>query len=128
MHKVNKLAGVEGVDMIIEATQTRFMVRCIGDPSTTKDIWAPILALQSSRRQNRKTYRHWTDNGIKWLQSEIVRGWDGYATIADHLLGKIEIELERREVDISWGCTIEKVVCEEVNLQCTEHTPVTLWL
>lgn len=127
MYKVNKLAGVEGVDMILGAAQTRFMARCIGDPSMTDGIWEPILALQTGRRLKGKSYRHWTDHGIKWLQSEVVRGWDGYATIADHLLGRIEVGIERKGVDISWRCMIEKVTCMEVDLLCTEHTSVTLW-
>ena len=37
--KVNVIAAVEDVDTILQATQTRYMARCIADPATTADIW-----------------------------------------------------------------------------------------
>ena len=36
--KVNVIAAVEDVETILQATQTRYMAKCMADPSTTADI------------------------------------------------------------------------------------------
>ena len=39
IEKINKIAGVEEVDTIIRASQARFVVRSMADPSRVWDIW-----------------------------------------------------------------------------------------
>ena len=39
MEKVNLIAGVEDVHTTLNATQQRFMARCMQDPTRTRDIF-----------------------------------------------------------------------------------------
>ena len=125
MEKVNKIAGVEEVGVILEACQTRYMARCMGDPSTTSEVWE--RALQAG--QDGKS-RHWADHSGPWFQSEVAFGKDGYESIATRLLGRIDSGAERgldNGESISWGQDTTKVECEEVDLECSKDTPAEDW-
>ena len=41
--KVEKIAGVEAVDTIMEAAQARFFARAVADPSAVGDLWSASL-------------------------------------------------------------------------------------
>ena len=95
---VNHLAGVEDVGTILGARQTRYMARCMCNPTTTMDIWNKALSS--------KVGRHWTDFSGPWIQYEKVKKKDGYESIANRLLSKLEVE--ERET-ISWGEVIRRL-------------------
>ena len=113
---VNHLAGVEDVGTILEARQTRYMARCMCNPTTTMDIWNKALSS--------KVGRHWTDFSGPWIQYEKVKKKDGYESIANRLLSKLEVE--ERET-ISWGEVIRRFTVKEVDLGCTTESPRYVW-
>ena len=45
--KVQKIAGVESVDTILDAAQTRFFARAVADPSALGDLWPTSLKLDN---------------------------------------------------------------------------------
>ena len=47
--KVNAIAGVEDVETILDASQQRYMARCIANPSTTEDIWDEAAKSKSGK-------------------------------------------------------------------------------
>ena len=68
--KVNAIAAVEDVDTILQATQTRHMVRCMADPTTTADIW--------EQAHTDKGGRLWDMTDHSWVPKKCQKGMDGY--------------------------------------------------
>ena len=61
MEKVNLIAGVEDVHTTLNATQQRFMARCMQDPTRTRDLFDGYASEKG---------RMWHDNLPSRIQKE----------------------------------------------------------
>ena len=53
---MNAIAGVEDVETILDASQQRYMARCIADPSTTEDIRSSESEIRQAMDRKRKRH------------------------------------------------------------------------
>ena len=65
---LEKIAGVEAVDTIMEAAQTRFFARAVADPSAVGDLWSASLNPSNSQED-------WIEEGGSLLGSKQQNGW-----------------------------------------------------
>ena len=114
--KVNAIAAVGDVETILQATQTRYMARCMADPSTTADIWK--MAHKDTGG------RPWDMTDQSWVPKKGQKRKDGYQMVAKRLLHTLETDREGR---ISWGRNIAKFNLQETTLNCSKDSPAPYW-
>ena len=65
--KVNKIAGVEPVKMIMDQAQARFVIRSMRNPAGTGDLWPGDIKIENQEdERNDEGGREWDDHGDTW--------------------------------------------------------------
>ena len=108
IEKVNRIAAVEDVHITLNASQQRFMARCMQDPARTRDIFGGC---------DSELGRAWHDNLPSRIQEE-NQGRDGYTSVASRTLGITAFE----EEEISWGEELEPTNVETIQLYRRSQT------
>ena len=68
--KVERIAGVESVDTILDGAQTRFFARAVADPSAIGDLWPASLNPDNTDNELiEEEGRDWRDHGAYWIQN-----------------------------------------------------------
>ena len=111
MEKVNRIAGVEGVDTIMRASQVRFVARSMADPSGVGDMW-PKSAWPENEEDGEEG-RDMRDKNIRWMPEE-HKGRDGYTLIASRMVAQLALE---EYEELSWGGECPKVEIPEIDLE-----------
>ena len=86
IEKVDKIAGVEDVDIIMKSAQTRFVARSIANSTGVGDI---CLGCET------EVGRHWRDKELRWAPKEHV-GKDGYTSIASRMLAQLDLQEDEK--------------------------------
>ena len=103
---MDKIAGVEPIEAKLDAMQARFVARSLGHPAAMEGLWPADF---EGSQEERGAGRHWTDHEDSgWLA-----GTDGFETVADRMVEKLELEGGE---EISWGgtCRTVKVLTNKV--------------
>ena len=111
MEKANRIAGVEEVDIIMRASQVKFVARSMADPSGVGDMCPK--SVRSENEENREEGRDWRDKSIRWMPKE-HKGRDGYTLTASRMIAPLGLE---ENEELSWGDRYLKVEIQEINLE-----------
>ena len=82
--RVEKIAGVESVDTIMDAAQTRCFARAVADPTAIGDLWPASLKPDNNNEDDEcveEDGRGWGDHGAFWVQNDKA---DGYTLVASY--------------------------------------------
>ena len=96
--KVERTAGVESVDAILDGAQTRFFARAVADPTAIGDLWP--TSLKPHNRDDKlveEEGRDWRDHGAYWVQNNKT---NGYTSVASRIAATA---VQESEATISWG-------------------------
>ena len=67
--KIERIAGVEPVNTILDATQTRFFARAVADPEAIGDLWpSSVKPDNDSDEWVEEDGRDWKDHSAYWVQ------------------------------------------------------------
>ena len=85
--KVERIAGVEPVDTILDGAQTRFFARAVADPAAIGDLWPASLKLDNEEVDDNDDLTKeegwdWRDHGTYWVQNNKT---DGYTSVAGRI-------------------------------------------
>ena len=81
--KVERIAGVEPVDTILDGAQTRFFARAVADPAAIGDLWSATLKPDNQDDElTEEEGRDWRDHRAYWVQNYKT---DGYTSVASKI-------------------------------------------
>ncbi len=90
---------MEPIEAKLDAMQARFVVRILGNPGAMEGLWPVDF---EGSQEERGVGRHWTDHeDSRWLV-----GTDGFETVADRMVEKLELEGGE---EISWSRTYRRI-------------------
>ena len=120
--KVEKIAGVEPVDTILDRAQTRFFARAVADPAAIGDLW--MASLKPDNQDSELTEeegRDWRDHGAYWVQNNKT---DRYISVASRIA---TTAVQDSEATISWGGEVEPCEVEEARIGCSASCAADVW-
>ena len=81
--KIERIAGVEPVNTILDAAQTRFFARAVADPEAIGDLWpSSVKPDNDSDEWVEEDGRDWRDHSGYWVQHNTT---DGYTSVASSI-------------------------------------------
>jgi len=120
--KVERIAGVEAVDTILDGAQTRFFARAVADPTAIGDLWPASLKPDNADNELvEEEGRDWGDHGAYWVQNNKT---DGYTSVASRIAATA---IQDSEATISWGGEVETCEVDEVRIGCTASCKADIW-
>ena len=124
--KVERVAGVEPVDTILDGAQTQFFARVVADPTAIGDLWPTSLKPDNEAADvdidlTEEEGQDWRDHGAYWVQNNKT---DGYTSIASRIAA---IAVQDSEAVILWGGDIEACDMEEVRIGCSASCAADIW-